>query len=314
MDEFDRIAQLRSIFSPRAQRPALVLGIGDDAAVLERPGDNLAISVDTAVQGIHFRPEFADWGTLAARALSAALSDLAAMGAQPRAALLALIAPPDQSDAAFIELIRGYGEAAERYGCPVIGGNLSRGSELSLTTTVIGEVSGSGLTRSGARPGDEIYATGVLGAAALGLALLLANTPELGPQFVERWRRPQARVAEGRALAGVASAAIDVSDGALQDLGHLCAASGVGAQIDASALPTSPGFPELARQLGKDPLELALNGGEDYELIFTLPPGAASGTGTRIGRVTGPGTGITLCDEHGRALGVPKSGYRHFAG
>jgi thiamine-monophosphate kinase len=314
MDEFDRIAQLRSIFSPRAEQPALVLGIGDDCAVLERPGDNLALSVDTAVQGVHFRPEFADWGTLAARALSAALSDLAAMGAQPRAALLALIAPPDLRDEAFVELIRGYGEAAERYACPVIGGNLSRGSELSLTTTVIGEVSGSGLTRSGARPGHEIYVSGVLGAAALGLALLLAGRPELGPQFVERWQRPQARIAEGRALAGIASSAIDVSDGALQDLGHLCAASGVGAQLDASALPMSPGFPELARQLGRDPLELALTGGEDYELIFTLPPGAASGTGTRIGRVMEPGAGITLRDENGRVFGVKGRGYRHFGG
>jgi thiamine-monophosphate kinase len=313
MDEFERIAQLRSIFAPRAEHPGLLLGIGDDAAVLEQPGDNLALSVDTAVQGIHFRPEFADWRTLAARALSAALSDLAAMGAQPRAALLALIAPPELDDRAFVELIGGYGEAAEHYACPVIGGNLSRGSELSLTTTVIGEVSGKGLTRSGARPGHEIYVTGALGAAALGLALLLAGEPERGPEFVERWRRPQARIAEGRALAGIASAAIDISDGTLQDLGHLCAASGVGAQLDASALPTSPGFPELARELGRNPLELALSGGEDYELIFTLPPGAASGTGTRIGRVTDT-AGITLRDEQGRILAAPQRGYRHFGG
>lgn len=312
MDEFDRIARLRSIFAPRAEQPALLLGIGDDAAVLERPTDNLAVSVDTAVHGVHFRAGFAPIGQLSARALSAALSDLAAMGAQPRAALLSLIAPADLGDSEFVELIRGYGAEAERYGCPVIGGNLSRGSELSLTTTVIGEVSGAGLTRSGARPGHEIYVTGVLGAAALGLSLLLAGTPELGPQFVEHWRRPQARIAEGRALAGVASAAIDVSDGALQDLGHLCAASGVSAQLDASALPLSPGFPELAQKLGKDPVELALTGGEDYELIFTLPAGAASGTGTRIGRVTEPGSGITLRDEHGRVLGVKERGYRHF--
>ncbi|HKU44922.1 MAG TPA: thiamine-phosphate kinase [Polyangiales bacterium] len=311
MDEFERIARLRRVFTPHAADASLLLGIGDDAAVLERPGENLALSVDTAVDGVHFRREFADWRTLAARAFSAALSDLAAMGAQPRAALLSLIAPAALSDAEFDELVTGYGEAAAHYACPVIGGNLSRGSELSLTTTVLGEVRGVGLTRHGARPGHEIYVTGVLGAAGLGLALLLAGTPERGPAFVEHWRRPQARIAEGRALAGVASAAIDVSDGAIQDLGHLCAASGVGAQLNAAALPTAPGFSELATELGHVPLDLALTAGEDYELIYTLPPGAASGTGTRIGRITEQ-PGIALRDEQGRVLQLRPRGYRHF--
>lgn len=308
MDEFERIARLRSVFTPRADTN-LLLGIGDDAAVLERPNQNLALSVDTAVDGVHFRREFADWQTLAARAFSAALSDLAAMGAQPRAALLSLIAPATVDDTAFDELVRGYGEAAAHYACPVIGGNLSRGSELSLTTTVIGELHGMGLTRHGARPGDEIYVTGVLGAVGLGLALLLAGRPERGPQFVERWCKPEARIAEGRALAGIATAAIDVSDGAIQDLGHLCAASGVGAQLDAEALPTLPGFSELARELGHDPTELALTGGEDYELIFTLPNGTASGTGTRIGRIT-EGSGVVV-QRGGERLEIGR-GYRHF--
>jgi thiamine-monophosphate kinase len=313
MDEFERIAYLRARFEPRPElRTALLVGIGDDAAVLGRPQGNLAVSVDAAVQGVHFRPEFGDWACLGGRALVAALSDLAAMGAQPRAAVMALIVTLTLEDAAFVELIRGYAEAADEYRCPVIGGNLSRGTELSITTTVMGELEGTGLTRAGARPGHEIYVTGTLGAAALGLHLLEARTPERGRPFVERWRKPVARIDEGQSIARYASAAIDVSDGALQDLGHICEASGVGAQVDSVAIPMAPGFADLARGLGCDPLELALTGGEDYELIYTLPGGSSPGPGTRIGRITERSAGIVVRDAKGQSVRLPGHGYQHF--
>jgi thiamine-monophosphate kinase len=315
MDEFERIAYLRTRFAPRPESSAaVVVGIGDDAAVIAASSRHLAISVDAAVEGVHFRPEFGDWACLGGRAFVAALSDLAAMGAQPKAAVMALIVTVALDDAGFMELIQGYAQTADEYGCPVIGGNLSRGTELSITTTVLGEVDGTGITRAGARPGHDIYVTGTLGAAALGLLLLEARTPERGRAFVERWRKPVARITEGASLAHVASAAIDVSDGALQDLGHLCEASGVGAQLQAAAIPMAPGFAELARGFLRDPLELALTGGEDYELIYTLPPAAAAGPGTRIGRITERAAGIEVRDAAGQRVPVQARGYRHFQG
>jgi thiamine-monophosphate kinase len=331
MDEFERIAGLRANFAPpagSAEQAGILLGIGDDAAVLTRPASNLVLSVDAAVDGVHFRPGFADWATLGARAFSAAMSDLAAMGAQPRAALSALIVPLEFGDAELAELGRGQAEAAARHHCPVVGGNLARGTELSITTTVIGEVRGVGLTRAGACAGDAIYVTGVLGAAALGLAWLEApgevHRPEDAETFVARWRYPNARVAEGLSLVAIASAAIDVSDGLLQDLGHLCSASGVGAALDANALPTLPGFRELARTLGHDPMRLALAGGEDYELVYTLPAScsaeraetlaAARRIGTRIGVITSAVGEIMLRDADGHTLALPGRGYRHFSG
>lgn len=330
MDEFERIAQLRMAFAATKPAAGILLGIGDDAAVLARPAHNLVLSVDAAVDGVHFRSDLADWSTIGARAFCAALSDLAAMGAQPRAALCALILPNSFADADLAELGRGQAGAAARYDCPVVGGNLARGSELSITTTVIGEVEGSGLTRAGARLGDEIYVTGVLGAAALGLALL--ETPASAPRaseaeaFVSRWRSPTPRIAEGRALASIASAAIDVSDGLHQDLGHLCRESGVGAVLELSALPALPGFTELAHAHGQQPLRLALTGGEDYELVYTLPASCpterahalagARRLGTRIGKIVakeGEGT-IVLHDAQGGLVTVPGRGYRHFGG
>jgi thiamine-monophosphate kinase len=328
MDEFERIAQLRTAFATTEPVAGVLLGIGDDAAVLARPTHSLVLSVDAAVDGVHFRADLADWATIGARAFCAALSDLAAMGAQPRAALSALILPASFADADLAELGCGQAEAAARHGCPVVGGNLARGTELSITTTVIGEVEGSGLTRAGARVGDEIYVTGVLGAAALGLVLLEtpASTHSEAAPFVSRWRRPTPRIREGRVLVAIASAAIDVSDGLLQDLGHLCSASGVAAVIDVSTLPALPGFDELAHAHGQPPLRLALTGGEDYELVYTLPAScpaeqaearaAAQRLGTRIGTIVAAGgsDAIVLHDAQGHVVTVPGRGYRHFGG
>jgi len=328
MDEFERIAQLRTAFASSQPVAGILLGIGDDAAVLARPAHNLVLSVDAAVDGVHFRADLADWATIGARAFCAALSDLAAMGAQPRAALSALILPESFADAELAELGRGQAEAAARHGCPVVGGNLARGTQLSITTTVIGEVEGVGLTRGGARVGDEIYVTGVLGAAALGLVLLETPASALSGagSFVSRWRNPTPRIPEGRALVAIASAAIDVSDGLLQDLGHLCSASGVAAVIDVSTLPALPGFAELAHAHGQPPLRLALTGGEDYELVYTLPASRPAGRaealataqrlGTRIGKIVAAdgSDAIVLHDAQGQLVTVPGRGYRHFGG
>jgi thiamine-monophosphate kinase len=311
-DEFERIARLRQRFA--GAHPHVVLGIGDDAAVLRSEASDLVLSVDSAVEGVHFERAFGSWRVLAARAFGAALSDLAAMGAIPRAALSSLIVPAAFEASAFDELNAGLAEAAADYACPIVGGNLAAGRELSLTTTVIGALEGPGLTRSAARAGDAIYVTGSLGGAALGLRLLQLGAAERGPVFVERWQRPRARIPEGRRLRAVAHAAIDVSDGALQDLGHICEASGLAAALEVERLPLPAGLRELARELGQDALALALLGGEDYELIYTLPATAADPAGgTRIGRMLDVPGAPVLIDDAGKTVELPGHGYRHFA-
>lgn len=310
-DEFERIAQLRMRFASDAAQ--IGLGIGDDAALLRTTADS-ALSVDCCVEGVHFERRLIDFRALGRRALEAALSDLAAMGARPRACLCALILPDDVTDAELYALADGYAEAAREAGAPVIGGNLARGRELSITSTVLGDAGPRALTRGGARPGEQLFVTGQLGAAALGLALLQAGKPELGPAFVARWRAPRARLAEGLQLAASASAAIDISDGLLQDLEHLCRASGAGAELWADRLPLLPGHDEVAQKLGLDGLSLALSGGEDYELLFTqaAPEPPAGVAATAIGRIVAEG--VTVLDAQGKPLEIERRGYRHFAG
>ncbi len=334
-DELTRIEAIRARLS--RTREDVVLGIGDDAALLAASPFAQALSVDVAVEGVHFRRDFAPWPVLGRRAFVAAASDLAAMGARPRASLLALVLPAAFGDADLLALIDGIGEAADETGAIVVGGNLSSGAELSITTTVIGEIdsapggeSGSAergdesarferrpLTRHGARPGDGIYMTGTAGSAALGLALLLAgrgDDPDPRARwFVERWRRPTAAIVQGLRLRGNATACIDVSDGVLQDLGHICEASGVGAEIHAPSLPLGKGFDAVARSADRDPWQLALAGGEDYELVYTAPAHLRE-LGTRIGRVTETAGRIDVVGPDGTPLEVHAQGFRHFSG
>lgn len=290
------------------------LGIGDDAAVLAASGKRSVISVDAAFENVHFRRSFAALDVIAERALIAALSDLAAMGAAPRAALLALGLPDDTLDEDVDALAAGFARASEHHACPIVGGNLSRANELSITSTVVGETEAAPLTRSGARDGDSLFVTGVVGAAALGLLLLERdNDDPRGQPFVARFLKPVARIAEGLALRGQASAAIDVSDGLLQDLAHVCRASGVGAMVETMHLPLARGFVEMAHALGRDPLALALGGGDDYELLFTLPAGSrAPDFGTRIGTITARSGEVSAVDGSGKKLDLPAYGYRHF--
>ena len=298
-----RIARLRARFDRSPRDPAVALAIGDDAALAH----GLALSVDVAVEDVHFRRSFAPLAVLAERAANAALSDLAAMGATPTGLLLALLVPRDEPPASFDALAEGVAKAAEAAGAAVLGGNLSRGHALSLTTTVLGRAPESPLRRDGARPGDGIWVTGAPGDAALGLARLMAGARE-GP-FIARWLHPRPRLGAGRALLGHASAAMDLSDGLLLDLGRMTGASGVGATIRLADIPRGPGFDAAA---GADARALLLGGGESYELLFTARGDVPSPLeATRIGTIdAAPGLRV---DAGAGPDPVVPAGHDHFS-
>jgi len=323
MNEFDII---RRYFERPARDPDVLVGVGDDAAVLSIHG-RIAVTVDTLLEGVHFLPS-APPDSIGHRALAVSLSDVAAMGARPRWATLALTLR--DADADWLEAFAaGFFALADRYGVTLVGGNLTRGP-LSITVEVTGDFpdDSPALTRSGARSGDDVYVTGTLGDAAGGLehltgsargAKVAAQGAEPGPDaaLVERYLRPMPRVDAGRALAPLATAAIDLSDGLASDLAHLCNASGCGAAVDVDELPVSAALETL---LGADgALRVALSGGDDYELCFTAPKEAraaiadalaACGTpARRIGRMTdGPG----IAWLRGGERIEPGAGYLHF--
>ena len=318
--EFDLIEILRA--RAALARADVRVGIGDDAAVLAPPADReLVAATDTLVAGVHFptstRPEDIGWKSLAVN-----LSDLAAMGATPAWALLALTLP-----SADRELVRrfadGFAELAAQHGIALIGGDTTQGP-LAVTVCVLGFVPpGQALLRSGARAGDLVCVTGTLGDAAAALRCLDATatpTNESIDALRARLDRPTPRVAAGGVLRGVASACIDVSDGLLADLGHVAARSGVGMEIAAASLPASPAL----LQAFDAPARLALqaSGGDDYELAFTLSADAEAavlrdlarvGSGaTRVGRVV-EGAGVRLVDEKGSEIALDRRGWDHFA-
>jgi thiamine-monophosphate kinase len=309
--EHERIAEIRARLGRGAPASAgIELSIGDDAAILKASSAGSVLSVDAQVEGVHFRREWLTLRQLGARALASALSDLAAMGAAPRAALLSIICPSELADQELYEIIDGAADAQARYGCAVVGGNLARGTELSITTTVIGASPQQPLTRSGAQPGDGLYVTGTLGSAALGLELLKRGLSERAPGHAERWRVPIARIADGARAAEHAHAAIDVSDGLLQDLRHVCAASSIGCVVDVAALPR-PAENALALELGLDLERLALSGGEDYELLVAAAQAPPGGDFTRIGTFC-EGSDIRLRDAAGALHAAELGGFDHF--
>ena len=303
-------------------RPArrAVLGVGDDCALLvPAEGMNLAVSTDMLVDGRHFLSTVAP-DRLGHKALAVNLSDLAACGARPLAFTLALALP--QADPSFLAgFSRGLYAIADRHGCELVGGDTTRGP-LTIAITVFGEVpAGGALLRSGARPGDELYVSGTLGDARLALEVFRGNAAASSEAFV-RVRRameePQARVDLGIALRGVATSAIDVSDGLAGDLGHILRRSGVRGVVDVDALPRSA---DLAAQSVSWQRECLLAGGDDYELVFTAAAdrraavaaaAASSGTVvTRIGRVE-PGAGLRCVDAAGRDVAGPATSFDHF--
>jgi thiamine-monophosphate kinase len=255
-----------------AAREDVLQGVGDDGALLAVPQDgSLVLSVDTLVDGVHFPPEF-DARFVGHRALAVSLSDLAAMGAEPAWALLALTIPAiDEHWIAGFSA--GLDALARRFTVTLVGGDTSRGP-LSVTLTLAGSVPpGKAILREGARPGDDLWISGTPGDAAAGLAILQGRMPAQGrarDALLKRFQLPEPRVALGVALRGVATSCIDVSDGLVGDLAKLCAASGVGADVESRELPLSAGLCSVAGLEAR--LALALGGGDDYELLFTAAP------------------------------------------
>ena len=268
--EFATIARLAERFR-EGNAPGIVLGIGDDAAVLEPPREGkLVWTIDEQVEGTHFRRELAGWQDIGWRSFMAAASDLAAMGADPWCALIALSLPADLYDEELDALSGGQHAAALKVGAQVVGGNMTRGEAAVVTTTLLGTC-GHAVSRKGARSRDGIWIAGDVGLAAAGLvALERATLDERFELAVRAWLRPVARIGDGARMSPVAHAAIDVSDGLAQDLAHLAATSGVCALLDEAALrahAASAGLRNVAELLSLDELDLMLDGGEDYALV-----------------------------------------------
>ena len=294
MTEFELIARLQALLGPTGAP------IGDDCAVLDLPpGERLLATVDMIVEGIHFRIEDTDPVTLGRRALAINLSDIAAMGGTPRWCLVSLGLP---RASAFVDgIYEGIGDMARRHAVLVAGGNIARVPErMAIDITVLGTAARP-VMRDGARAGNHIYVTGPLGRSAAGLQCLLRGNPH-HPALVAAHLDPQPRIAQGRALAAIATAMIDISDGLAQDLGHICERSGVGVNLDSARIPVDGETRQAAAELGLDAAHLALHGGEDYELLYTAPPGAP---GIRIGTVT---TGGLTLDGHP----LDPKGWDHF--
>jgi thiamine-monophosphate kinase len=285
------------------------IGPGDDAAVLRPERRPWVVTTDAQRAGVHFRPGWWSWRDLGRRAVLASASDVAAMGAAPRAALLALEVPSRFDVAALSVFVRGFAAEARRHGGALIGGDVSAGPRFGATSTVLGIPRGRVVTRAGARPGDAILITGHLGATAWAIRERRAGRRVRMPL-------PPARFAGGAAVAPLASAMIDVSDGLLQDMGHLCRASRVRALLELDRLPVAAPM----RALGRRGRLLAATGGEDYELLFTIPvarlarlararPGCRI---TRIGTVV-HGSGVVLRDAGGRTVQASHAGFDHYA-
>ncbi|MGZ5212186.1 MAG: thiamine-phosphate kinase [Actinomycetota bacterium] len=297
--------------------PEVRVGVGDDAAVLAPTGGELLITTDALVEGVHFVRAPSGARDLGYKAIVVNVSDIAAMGGSPRAAVCALTLPPDVEAAWVMELFGGMREACDEYALWLVGGDLSRGSEASIAVTVTGEVApGRAVLRSGARPGDRVIVTGELGGSAAGLQLTRLREMPSGEQLalIRRHLRPSARVGEGGVLARHgATAMMDVSDGLGIDLSRLARASGVGARVSIDDVPVAEGAT----------IDDALGGGEDYELLATLPD-EASVEGARaelkeafgvplteIGRIV-EGAGLTAIQRDGTERPLQPTGWDHF--
>jgi len=328
--EFDLIGEIRRrLASTASGSNRVVVGIGDDAAVTV-PGGATAVSVDALVDGVGFRLDWCPPRFVGRKALGAALSDLAAMGASPGEAYVWLGLPPDLDEAACLELCDGIAELAGDLGVAVLGGDLTASAVLSVCVTAVGHAdSADGLIgRGGAEVGHALCVTGEIGGAAAGLMLL--EHPDLGPGLpaavreavIARQLQPFPRLGCGLALASAGAAAmIDVSDGLGADAEHLAAASGTGIEVDLELVPMGAGVAEVAAAAGRDPYELVASGGEDYELLCAVPRAslsrcreaveAAGSSLTEIGRFVSGGA-VRLRLAGGRSM--PVAGHDHLRG
>jgi len=346
MNEFDFINKIRRLAQGRGAPSGLLRGIGDDAAVLKSVADgDVVVSTDLLVEDVDFRRDTTPPSLLGHKALAVSLSDLAAMGARPRWALLSLGVPNDVWDSGFVDhFYDGFFELAKRYGVHLIGGDISRTPDkIVIDSIAIGEcLSGREVFRTGAKPGDQIFVTGFLGDAAAGLRLIergarLHEATEESPpasigeegerhpidHLLLRQLQPEPRVGWGLLLGEqrLAMAMIDLSDGLSSDLNHLCDESKVGALVDAASIPIDPLVKELSGRRALDPLMLALHGGEDFELLFTVTPENVAKLPTRvdgvsltpIGEIREAAAGVQI-SEGSRTWKLEAGGWDHFKG
>lgn len=294
------------------------LDLQDDAALLRpRPGTELVLAADAIVENVHFLPDDPPYD-IGRKLLRVNLSDLAAMGAAPRGYLMTVAVPRGRGDAFFAAFAAGLAADQAEFGIRLLGGDTTAiAGPLALSLTVVGEVEeGTALRRAGARPGDGVFVTGTIGDGALGLLARRGEIADPDHHLAGRYRLPRPRL--GLVLRGLATAAIDVSDGLLQDAGHICRASGVAMEIARDRVPLSP----AARAHCPSLLELCLTGGDDYELLFTMPDHAASHLEaraaqaripvTRIGVVTAGTPRVLLRDGAGREVPIGRGGFSHF--
>ncbi|HEY3411436.1 MAG TPA: thiamine-phosphate kinase [Armatimonadota bacterium] len=318
LGEFGLIARLREM--------GVVQGIGDDCAVMTPPaGFDLVMTADALIEGVHFSHEWTDWGRLGWKSFAVNLSDLAAMAAAPAGFLITLGLKNDTTVEEVLEFYDGACELIGLYRAPIVGGDIVSAPHTSISVTAFGYVEhGKAVTRAGAKPGDDLWVTNTLGDAAAGLRLLQAGEPKASVSFYTRHTRPIPWLPTSWlvAQAGIVNAMIDLSDGLAGDLAHICEESGVGAVLDEAELPMNAQLAPLGERFGWDPLDLALFGGEDYELLMAVEPGAdrvmaaiqeehPAPTLTRIGRIV-EGEGISMVRNDGSTVAVEPRAFRHF--
>jgi len=310
----------------------IIKGIGDDACAIEIQKGRLLLSTsDSLIEDVHFDLRFISAYNLGKKSLAVNISDIAAMGGTPKFFLVSLAIPPKISVEFIDEFADGIKETANTFQTHVVGGDTSFSPEkFNINIALLGEaIPGNVIYRDNAHVGDQVFVTGNLGDSALGLEILmnrkgLARVEERFKDLVERHCNPTPRVAEGRLIAEnrIASAMIDISDGLIADLGHICEQSRVGAKIWVEKLPTSEAFQKHSHEFTDRPMDLALGGGEDYELLFTVARGNVDLLNsiknrfktkvTHIGEVVEPGEGITVLDNSGKRYVVQKKGFDHF--
>ena len=327
LGEFGFIKRIAERYPPR--HPAIITGIGDDAAALRFDDTHLVLfSTDQLIEGIHFRVETTDARNLGWKSLAVNVSDIAAMGGAPVGVTISLGIPAQRLDVDFLDrFYEGFMSLAKETGVHLLGGDTSEsGERLLISVSILGTVpKDQVLYRSGGNDLDDLYVTGCLGDAALGLLVLEQGADDSDMEtLTARHLRPVPRLQEGRLLAqgGLAHAMIDISDGLLADLNHLTRSSGVGAELDLASIPLSNALRAHAKTYNVDPLALALHGGDDYELLFSAAPErrkeieqlhqGSSCPITRVGRLSREITGIVLKDEQGRTVEAGPTGYDHF--
>lgn len=331
LTEIELVRAIRKVLS--GQGPGVVVGVGDDAAVVDPRPHPGVLTTDMLVEGVHFEIGATSPHDLGHKAVTVNVSDIAAMGGSPRFGLVSLAVGPRLEASWVMELYGGMRQAADDYGMTLVGGDTSRSEQAMVSVAVVGEVgAGREVRRSGARPGDVLVVTGSLGGSAGGLWVARAQhdrqtealSSEWGRALVALHERPIARVGEGQTLAAAgATSMIDLSDGLALDLGRICDESGCGARLRLDAIPLAPGLEDLQRLDGVEPLDLALHGGEDYELLATLPREAVEPAReslrerfrvdlTEIGEMTSARELVAVGDDGSEDALEPK-GWDHFA-